>query len=92
MPERVTVMWENLYVWEKIRELESGLDAARPRYPVSSANLAELARPSVRLVTAAVSRLARALRRGGGPGDILESSVPASHRALDTLLEGRGPR
>ncbi len=85
-------MWENLYAWEKIRELESELDAARPRYSVASANLAELARPSVRLVTAAVSGLARALRRRGGPGDALGASVQASHHVLDRLFEGRGPR
>ena len=85
-------MWENLYAREKIRELESELDAARPRYSVPSAGLAELARPFARLVTAAVSRLARALRRGGGPGDALDASVPAGHHVLDTLMEGRGPR
>lgn len=91
VPERVTAMCENLYAWEKIRKIESDLEAARPRYSVTGAGFAGLARRARRLAIAAVSRLAAALRRNRRTGANAEPA-PAGQRVLGALVEGRSPR
>ncbi len=80
-------MLGNLYTMEKIRELESQIEAARRRHTMPATGIADLVGPVAGWPGAALSRLARRGRRLSGT-----ESALAGPAVLDAVLGGRGQR